>query len=200
MNYLAHVFLSPLDPEQQLGSLIADFTRGQLATLADHYSPGIMRGITLHRRIDRFTDENDWVLQSKRLFSDEQRRYAGIILDILYDHFLNCYWDQYSDTDRLGFIKEIYKLLALEQNRLPLRLKRLVPRIINEDWMGSYHDLEQLGQVYQRMALRLRRPNPLGSALNEVKRLYPRLSEDFHCFFPELIKFTEQQQRLLEQK
>ncbi|MCW8891349.1 MAG: ACP phosphodiesterase [Sedimenticola sp.] len=200
MNYLAHVFLSSPDPEQQLGSLIADFTRGQLATLAKVYPSGIMKGIVLHRQIDRFTDDNAWVLESKRLFAGKQRRYAGIILDILYDHFLNRHWDQFSDADRVVFIQQFYALLARERQRLPVRLQRLVPRIIHEDWMGSYHDLEQLGLVYRRMSLRLSRSNPLDDALTEVKRHYSALSEGFHQFFPELVAFSEQQQQQLDRE
>jgi len=200
VNYLAHIFLSPPDPEQQLGSLIADFTRGQLITLADDYAPGIMQGIALHRKIDSFTDKNAWVLDSKALFSAEYRRYAGIILDILYDHFLNRNWTAYSSVDRGCFIAEFYQLLAQEQASLPIRLKRLAPRIVREDWLGSYHDLQVLDRVYQRISLRLRKPNPLDSALLEVKRLYSPLAENFTRFFPELMAFSEQQQRLLRLK
>lgn len=198
MNYLAHVFLSPAEPEQQLGSLIADFTRGQLTTLSKHYSPGVMRGIALHRQIDRFTDDSPWVVQSKRLFSVEQRRYAGIILDILYDHFLSRSWDQYSGTDRVRFIQAFYSLLTREEQQLPPRLRRLTPRMIREDWMGSYHDLERLGPIYHRMSLRLRRANPLGDALVEVKRHYSSLATGFDQFFPELVTFSQQQQNRLD--
>ncbi|TVO71952.1 acyl carrier protein phosphodiesterase [Sedimenticola selenatireducens] len=199
MNYLAHLFLAPNDPQQQLGGLIADFTRGRLETLAEHYSEGVIQGIALHRQIDRFTDEHRWVIQSKVRFSKEYRRYSGIILDILYDHFLSCYWTVYSELDRAGLIQEFYRLLIQEQVCLPPRLKTLIPRIVDEDWLGSYHDLDLLGQVYQRMSARLQRTNPLGDAIVEVRRLYPQLSDDFKRFFPELVTFSQQQQRVLSQ-
>ncbi len=198
MNYLAHLYLSAEDPEEQLGSLVADFTRGRLETLARVYPPGVMRGIILHRQIDRFTDDNRWVAQGKARFSPRHRRYAGIILDILYDHFLSQYWSDYSNLDRLGFIQGIYRLLAAHRQRLPAGLRQLSPRMQREDWLGSYHDLEMIGRVYERMAGRLRRPNPLADALDEVRLHYPQLAREFNLFFPELIGFVQQQQERLD--
>jgi acyl carrier protein phosphodiesterase len=199
VNYLAHLFLSPAEPQQQLGGLIADFTRGRLESLAEYYSSGVIQGIALHRQIDRFTDDHRWVIQSKARFPKEYRRYSGIILDILHDHFLSCNWKQYSEQDRSWFIQEFYRLLIQEQAGLPPRLKALIPRIVDEDWLGSYHDLDLLGLVYQRMSARLQRANPLGGAIVEVRRLYPQLSDDFKRFFPELVTFSQQQQKALNQ-
>ena len=81
MNFLAHLLLAGEDPEQRLGSLIADFSRGRLETLAKRYPPGIIRGIAQHRKIDRFTDRHPLLLDSRRRFSLRRRRFAGIITE-----------------------------------------------------------------------------------------------------------------------
>lgn len=194
MNYLAHLFLSPPTPQMLLGSLAADFTRGRLETLARVYPAQMLRGIALHRRIDRFTDDHYQVAQSKQRFSPAYRRYAGILVDILHDHFLSRYWSEYTDRDRRQFIQDVYRLLIQHQAQLPPRLRRLAPRIRSEDWLGSYHDLEVIGWVYERMAQRLGRPGCLSGAIDEVKVNYLLLAGDFNRFFPDLIRFVEQQE------
>lgn len=196
MNYLAHLFLSPPSAQMLLGSLIADFTRGRLDTLAREYPRPVLRGIALHRRIDRFTDQHPVVQQSKQRFSPTYRRYAGILVDILHDHFLSHYWNEYTGRDRIRFIRDVYLLLEQCQAQLPPRLRRLAPRICREDWLGSYHDLEVIGFVYERMAQRLGRPDCLAGAIDEVKASYRPLADDFNRFFPELIRFVGQQEDL----
>ncbi len=196
MNYLAHLFLASEDPDERLGSLIADFTRGRLQTLAKDYPPGVMWGIALHRQVDRFTDDNSWVIQSRRRIAAPYRRYSGIILDILYDHFLSSYWSEFSGQDRQSFIQDIYRLLDRRRNDLPAQLSALVPRMQREDWLGSYAEFEVIGQVYQRMSQRMRQPNRLAGAMEDVRRHYPELAQDFRQFFPELIVFVQQQERM----
>lgn len=194
MNYLAHLFLSPPSPQMLLGSLAADFTRGRLETLARAYPPEMMRGIALHRRIDRFTDDHPLVWQSRRRFSPVYRRYSGILVDILYDHFLSRYWSEYTGRDRVRFIREVYRLLEQRHAQLPPRLRQLAPRMQREDWLGSYHDLEVIGLVYRRMEMRLGRPGCMSGAIDEVKAGYRPLADDFNRFFPDLVRFVEQQE------
>lgn len=196
MNYLAHLFLSPDDPEQLLGSLIGDFTRGRLETLARSWPPGVMRGIALHRQVDRFTDDHPRVIRGRRRIAAPYRRYSGIILDILFDHFLSRYWSEFTHRDRREFIRHVYSLLEQRRAQLPPRLKALVPRMQREDWLGAYRDLEVVGLVFERMSARLSRPNELGGALVEVRRHYAELAQDFRHFFPELIEFVQQQEPL----
>jgi len=198
VNYLAHLFLSSDDPDERLGSLIADFTRGRLQTLAQTYPRGVMQGIALHRQVDRFTDDNPWVTQSRRRITAPYRRYSGIILDILYDHFLSSYWSEFSGRDRHAFIQDIYRLLGERRNELPEQLSTLVPRMQREDWLGSYRDLEVIGRVFERMSSRLRQPNHLGGAMVEVQRHYPDLEANFRQFFPELMAFVQRQQEQMD--
>lgn len=190
VNYLAHLFLANDDPEEQLGSLIADFTRGRIVTLAERYSPGIMHGITIHRQIDSFTDQHIHTEMSRQRFSPERRRFARIIVDITHDHFLNKHWVTYSTQDRRQFIDRMYRLLELNHYRLPSRLQQLAPRMIQDDWLGSYIDLEILERVFDGMSSRMKRPNRLAGALDEVKANYEGLEQDFSNFFPGLMAYV----------
>ena len=191
MNYLAHLFLAHTDPDEQLGSIIADFTRGRLETLAKDYSSGIVRGIGIHRKVDLFTDQHPAVIASKAYFSKERRRYAGIILDVFYDHLLSRHWARYSPGDRHLFIGQMYHLMQQNYEQLPTRLQRLLPRMVASDWLGSYEDVQILALVFERMATRLRSPNRLAGSLEEIEAHYAKLETQFLMFFPDLVSFAE---------
>ena len=93
MNYLAHLYLAGPEPEARLGALLGDFVFGQ-AALAD-WGALERREIVIHRRVDRYTDEHPQVVAARRLFAHGRQRYAGIALDVYYDHCLARDWARY---------------------------------------------------------------------------------------------------------
>jgi len=187
VNYLAHLLLGGDEPLARLGGLIADFTRGRLETLAKQYPAKIVHGISVHRQVDRFTDTNATVALSRAHFSPSRRRYAGIILDVLHDHYLSCHWMRYSDVSRDSFIADAYQLLRDNRRHLPERMQRVAPMMIEQDWLGSYRHIAEIGLVYDRMSHRLRRPNTLTGAIQEVHAHYQELEQDFMVFFPDVL-------------
>ena len=66
----------------------------------------------LHRAIDRFTDDHENFLEKKKLLSPERRRYAGIVIDIFFDHFLTKHWSTFGSGDLKEFIVELCQLLV----------------------------------------------------------------------------------------
>jgi len=172
---------------ERLGGLMADFTRGRLEILAKQYPATVMHGIAVHRQVDRFTDLHDYVARSKGRFSPLRRRYAGIIVDVLHDHFLSRHWERYSDISRETFIAEAYQLLHDNRRYLPERMHRVAPVMIEQDWLGSYQHIEEIGIVYERMSRRFSRTNPLAGAIEEVQIHYAELESDFKNFFPDVL-------------
>ena len=145
-----------------------------------------MQGVRLHREIDRYTDAHPVVRQSKDRFSKGRRRYAGIIVDVLHDHLLSRYWDRFSERGRQEFIDDSYRILQRNESILPARMRWVAARMIQQDWLGSYRYIENIGRVYDRMSRRLRQPNNLEGALEEVLVNYGALDGDFQNFFPDL--------------
>ena len=85
MNYLAHSYLSFQQPDLIIGNFIADSIQGnRFEGLTD----GIIKGISLHRKIDVFTDSHPIFLTSKHRFSKDFDKYSGVLMDIIYDHYL----------------------------------------------------------------------------------------------------------------
>jgi acyl carrier protein phosphodiesterase len=186
MNYLAHLLLAGEDPQAQLGSLLGDFTRGRIETLARRYPASVIHGISVHRKIDRYTDDHESVVRSKRRFSPQRARYSGIIVDVLHDHLLSRHWDCFADIGRQAFIARSYSLLSENEPLLPERLQRVAPTMIAQDWLGSYLELDAVDRVYQRLSTRISRENPLAGAIEEVFAHYDELEKDFLSFFPDV--------------
>ncbi|NQD93571.1 DUF479 domain-containing protein [Pseudomonas sp. CrR25] len=192
MNYLAHLHLGGDAPAQLLGSLYGDFVKG---TLAGQWPADIEAAIRLHRRIDAFTDSHPLQAQARARFPAERRRYAGILLDLFFDHCLARHWSDYADEPLAQFTGRVYRLLA-DESVLPGRLALIAPRMAAQDWLGSYTEFAVLEQVLVGMQRRLSRPAGLDGAMLELERLYRPLMEDFRQFYPELQRFVARERGL----
>ncbi len=191
MNYLAHLHLGGEAPSQLLGSLYGDFVKGPLA---GQWPADIEAAIRLHRRIDAFTDSHPLQAQARARFPLARRRYAGILLDLFFDHCLARNWSDYASEPLPAFTGRVYRVLAAEPT-LPGRLALIAPRMAAQDWLGSYREFAVLEQVLAAMGRRISRPGVLDGSLAELERLYQPLSEDFRQFYPELMAFARQAQK-----
>ena len=128
----------------------------------------------------------------RKLISPGRGRYAGILVDIFFDHFLTLKWNDYSDTDFNFFIDNTYQILLKYQDIYPLKAKKLIPRIVQKDWLRKYGDFDGLTLVFEKMSLRVKRENPLKGSEEELRENYSEIEENFNVFFPELIKYVEE--------
>ncbi|WP_192563809.1 ACP phosphodiesterase [Pseudomonas gozinkensis] len=190
MNYLAHLHLGGQRPGQLLGSLYGDFVKGRLQ---GQFDPEIEAAIALHRQIDVFTDRHPLVDASLARFSTTRRRYAGIVLDVFFDHCLARDWTLYADRPLNQFTTDVYRVLSSER-QLPERLAKIAPHMVANDWLGSYQEFEVLDQVLRGISRRLTRPEELAGAMQELRRLYEPLSDDFRLFYPQLQEFSRRSQ------
>ncbi|OHY82794.1 ACP phosphodiesterase [Marinobacter sp. AC-23] len=187
MNHLAHLFLAPDSPEARVGSVLGDFTRGvDLAALP--YS--VRLGVRHHLAVDSFTDKHPDVLASKRLFSAQRRRFSGVALDVLYDHFLLRHWDKFTDVDQHTFIRTVYTELQNNENLMSPAMSRTTRHMVRNDWFGSYRNLDNIGYALDRVAERIRFHNAFAGIIEEIRPLHSELEERFLSFFPDLQSFA----------
>lgn len=192
MNYLAHLYLAEDSPESLIGSIMGDFVKG---AIKDRYPLKIKRGIELHRKIDTYTDSHPTTRASRNLYSPARRRFAGIIVDLCYDHFLYSHWSEFADVALDQFIARIYDILMARRTAFPARLADRVPVMIREDWLGSYQDLMGVEKALGRLSKRVTNGDRLLGAIEEIKLHYRRLETNFLVFFPDLIHFVQNFQR-----
>ncbi|MDK9557882.1 ACP phosphodiesterase [Marinobacter sp. M216] len=187
MNHLAHVFLAPDSPEARVGSILGDFARGvDLAKLPEL----VQAGVRHHRAVDGFTDQHPEVLASKACFSRERRRFAGVALDILYDHYLLRHWQRFSHADRDTFVHNIYGELRNYEHLMPASMVKVTRRMVGHDWFGAYEDFESIGYALDRVAGRIRFPNQFSGIIDEIRANDVELEARFLSFFPDLQTFA----------
>ena len=195
MNFLAHLYLASPDPDLMLGGVLADFVRGR--AIEDYPGP-IRQGIRLHVQIDCFTDNHPVVAAARKRFEPPFRRYAGILIDLAFDHFLAVEWDKYSPGAALDeFAQDAYRLLETAPSNRPERMARVVAAMRRENWLLSYRDLEGIERALCRLSFRLSRANPLAQAGRPIRENYDALRSDFARFHPDLMRFVTLTRRSL---
>jgi acyl carrier protein phosphodiesterase len=187
MNYLAHIFLSGIDEEILIGNFIGDYVKGRDYL---NYSTLVKKGILLHRRIDYFTDNHKVVHQSMNYFAPRYRKYAGIIIDILYDHFLALNWDKFAPQSIENFKENLFEILKKYHSILPERVQFFIPSFIKNDWINVYSSVDGIITVLYRMSMRTSLPNESEFAREVLRKYYIQIQSEFLTFFPEIIKFV----------
>jgi acyl carrier protein phosphodiesterase len=188
MNWLAHLRLAPERPLLRIGNLCGDFVRG--VAVADLH-PELQRGVLQHRAVDRFVDAHVVVRRSRERLGPEWRRWAGVLVDVFYDHFLARDWEQHGDGRPLPeFVGEVHADLVANVALLPPRLQAALPMMQRQGWLVGYREVEGIDLVLRRMARRLKRESPLGDGARALVAHYGALESDFAAFWPDLERFA----------
>lgn len=190
MNFLAHLYLSGDSDEIAVGNFISDYVKGQEYK---SYPPQIQKGILLHRKIDGFTDSHPIVRQSKAYFAPRYHKYAGVIVDVLYDHFLATEWNKFSDYEFDAFVLDVHNLLKNNSEYIPEGVKRFLPYFIRNNWLISYKQLEGLESVFIGMPKGTSLPDESAFAMKVIRDKYKYLRRDFLEFFPQIKIYVEAQ-------
>lgn len=183
LNYLAHLFLAGSEPETILGNFIADHVKGKDIYT---YPPSVRNGIVMHRAIDTFTDQHPVVKQSVARLRADFRKYAGVVVDMYYDHFLSSLWDSYSEVDINSFTKSRYDILNRFHPLLPERSARLLYFMEKQNWLLSYGSFDGMQQAFNGMSRRTTFDSKMEMAVGNLKAEYNAFGDEFREFFPEL--------------
>ncbi|OUR97671.1 ACP phosphodiesterase [Flavobacteriales bacterium 33_180_T64] len=189
MNFLAHIYLSNNNNQITIGNFIADGIRGKRYK---KFPVEIQKGILLHRQIDTFTDAHPTVRQSTKRLHKNYGHYSGVIVDILYDHFLAKNWSTYSETPLTDYIDNFYDLLEDNFEILPTRIQKMMPHMISDNWLLSYAKIEGIQKVLNGMNRRTQNKSGMHTATVELQEFYTEFETEFTSFFEELIAFSEQ--------
>ncbi|MEE4379816.1 MAG: ACP phosphodiesterase, partial [Candidatus Competibacteraceae bacterium] len=183
MNYLAHFYLAGTEPQALIGSMLGDFAKGRID---DTFPPVIRQAIIQHRQIDVFTDAHPIVNRSKQRLGPGLRRFAGILVDVYYDHLLARNWPCYADTPLRSFVDRVYRVLRTHYADFPVPMQRSVTYMLSTDLLHSYIDLQGIRQALTGISGRLRRANPIAEAVTVLEQQDAGLATDFAVFFPDL--------------
>lgn len=156
----------------------------------ESFPENIEAGIRHHLEVDRFTDTHILIKDLKKYFSPERRRFAGIITDVVFDHYLIRHWSRFSEIELDEFIGRVHRDIRSLWHFMPERMQKVMDYMIREDWLTSYTDLSGIEAALDRMSLRIRFENKLYGSIEEVVENYETMENVFLEFFPELVSAT----------
>lgn len=194
MNFLAHIYLSGENELVTIGNFIADGIKGK-----DYkkFPKEIQTGILLHRHIDTFTDAHKTVRQSTKRLHKKYSHYSGVIVDILYDYFLAKNWGNYSDISLADYADAFYDSLEDHYDILPLRIQKMMPYMITDNWLVSYASMEGITRVLEGMNRRTKNKSGMNEAVIELEQFYSEFESEFTEFFEELMAFSKEKLKSL---
>ncbi|URM36484.1 ACP phosphodiesterase [Flavobacterium anhuiense] len=183
MNFLAHIYLSGDNDLIKIGNFMADGIRGKQF---EHFPEDVQKGILLHRFIDTYTDSHDIFRKSTKRLHERYHHYAGVIVDIVYDHFLAKNWEKYSDEKLELFVNRFYHSLHDNYEILTEKTQGLMPYMIERNWLVSYRTTEGIQHILTQMDRRSKNVSRMQFAVEELTEFYDEFEEEFTLFFEEM--------------
>jgi acyl carrier protein phosphodiesterase len=190
MNFLAHQYLSGADHEIKIGNFIADMIRGKEM---EGYEAGIQQGIKLHRAIDQFTDHHEVVKEAITIFKASQGKYAPVIVDIAFDHFLAANWKRYHAQELGDFAQDFYSILSQNEVILPQKVQQMLPFMKAQNWLYEYQYLDGIQKAFEGMSRRASFDSNMANARLGLEKHYEELQGHFDVFFEDMISFVKEQ-------
>ncbi len=183
MNFLAHLYLSGGVSDVMLGNFIADYVKGKRY---ENYRPMVQQGILLHRKIDAFTDSHDIVKQSAQKFKPAYGRYASVVIDVIYDHYLAKLWNDYSELPLKNFVNDAHAYLLRHYFSLPAGVKGFLPFLIKSRRLEKYQYFDDLEQSLRIMSNHSSLPAKSLEAIEILEQNYKDIQMEFQCFFDDI--------------
>ncbi|MDD4033388.1 MAG: ACP phosphodiesterase [Bacteroidales bacterium] len=193
MNYLAHTYLSGENPEILIGNFMGDFVRGAEYL---NFPDQIQEGIMLHRNIDWYTDSHPVTKECKKLFSPRYHKYAGVITDILFDHFLAKDWNIFHDKSLNDYTEWVYDILLSYFDVLPISAQKFLPGFFAGRWIEKYETIEGFREVLEKMSKQTSLPAESEWAKEILELNYDTLRFQFYDFFPGIIDYVQDKFRI----
>lgn len=192
MNWLAHVLLSENHIEHQLGNLLTDPLK---AKAWEGASERVHRGIMMHKKIDSFTD-NHLIVKRSKVTLTKRGHLKGVVLDVLYDHFLSLHWDKFC-TIELDYFLEEFRTQALESvHEYPDKAQNIIRRVIGNRQLSSYAHMDGVVDAFRRidgrLSDRVKNKDTTTRYIPLIAKERKVLEADFLLFFPELMGMVKQ--------
>lgn len=165
------------------GNYIGDGIR----TMRRHpYSDGVQKGIALHRFIDEFTDGHALVVSLRTQLYPTQRKFSGVVVDVLFDHLLAVHWSQFANVELEAFASNAYKRLQQHPEPMPERSAGFFRYMVDRNILVGYRHLSVVQSVFEGMDHRTKYKSHMALAVDDFQRMAPEMNEAFLSFFPEL--------------
>ena len=165
----------------------------------DTYPTEVQNGIFLHRAIDTFTDAHPIFRESTKKLHARYHHYAGVIVDVFYDHFLAKNWSTYSNENLADFIERFYQSLKDNATILSPRTAGFMEVMFRENWLWSYRTIGGIDKILTQMDRRTKNQSQMRTATEELEQFYTEFENEFTLFFEELRAHVLEKQKEFSQ-
>jgi len=183
LNFLAHQYLSFHCRPFMVGNFIADTLRGKSYLELD---AAIVTGVLIHRAIDHYTDTHPVVAETRRLLYPHFGKYAAVVQDVYYDHFLALHWDTYNRVPLDVFVRDVYTTLDTYKAVFNERSQRAFYHMREHDWLGNYRYVQGIDRSLKGLARRASFPSNMERGLAPLTAHFAEMEGHFMQFFPAL--------------
>lgn len=187
MNYLAHAYLSFGDPDILAGNMISDFVKGKKKY---DYSIRIQMGITLHRKIDEYTDSHPATRQAKEFLKKTAGPYSGAFVDIVYDHFLANDPYEFEEGALADFAHNTYLRLDPFQSEFPEKFQRFFYYMRTQNWLLNYASTGGIHNSFRGLCHRAKYIEDAEPVFEAFLTHYEELKMAYEFFFPHVKAFA----------
>jgi acyl carrier protein phosphodiesterase len=179
--------------------MAGDFVRGPLPSTVEssprtvESSPRneFIEGVRFHRIVDSFTDDHAVVSRSKARLPPPYRRYAGILVDVYFDHVLARRWPELAAVTLEEFAASVAHEIEAHRAEFPERARPFLEFFLRTHLLLSYRERGGIERALQGMSRRMKHPNPLATAMGELEAHSAALEVDFLEFFPEAMAMAK---------
>ncbi|HJS01190.1 MAG TPA: acyl carrier protein phosphodiesterase, partial [Flavobacterium sp.] len=130
--------------------------------------------------------------QSTKRLHQNYHHYAGVIVDIFYDHFLAKNWSHYSEENLENYTSLFYQSLHNNYEFLSDKTKQILPYIEKQNWLLSYQTIEGIQQILTQMDRRTKNSSNMRFASEELRTHYADFEKEFTLFFEEIKNYCAQ--------
>ncbi len=167
-----------------VGNFIADTIKG---AISDTHSPGVILGINIHRSIDSYTDSHPIVLETRKLLYPYFGKYAAVVQDVYYDHFLAINWNIYSKVSLSDFVHHVYAVLNQHKEQMNAKALRILHYMEMQDWLQNYATIDGIDRALKGLSRRATFQSNMEEGIPALKANYSALNTHFTEFFPLLV-------------
>jgi len=183
LNFLAHQYLSFHVKHIMVGNFLADTLKGNDREKLPHE---IYQGVQVHHLIDNYTDSHPLVLKTRKILYPYFSKYAAVVQDVYFDHFLAKNWKNYSNIPLSDFTADVYRILGEHRNLFNERAERTFHYMSRQNWLLNYAKNEGLDRALTGLSRRASFKNNMDQAIEPLIKHQRELLQLFQDFFPEL--------------
>lgn len=183
MNFLGHLLVSGNAPLTIVGNFMADAVKGRDLS---GWSAGLQTGIRMHRRIDSYTDNHPLTLKGRERLREHCGKYAGVALDLFYDHAIASRWQDLSVEPLPAFAQRMYSLLQDHAPLMPERTQYMLPFMVKHDWLTSYARISGIERALKGLGARVPGGEALFGAEAVLEEHRAAFEEECMLFLPQL--------------